>query len=87
MIDPRFASVTEIFRLDLRGWLAHTDDPKQRIYFADPETQHVTSAMAPRVYNIGIVYRVRPKDEPDTPWKRVRVVVGRKGIKRIEPVE
>ncbi len=87
VIDPRFASVTEIFRLDLRGWLAHTDDPKQRIYFADPETQHVTSAMAPRVYNIGIVYRVRPKDEPDTPWKRVRVVVGRKGIKRIEPVE
>lgn len=86
-IDPRFASITEIFRLDLRRWLAHTDDPKQRIYFADPETQQVTSAMAPRVYNIGIVYRVRPKDEPNTPWKRVRVVVGRKGIKRIEAVE
>ena len=86
-VDPRFSSVTEIFRLDLRKWLVHTDDPKQRIYFADPESQHVYSAMAPRVYNLGIVYRVRPKDQPDAPWRRVRVVVGRKGIKRIEQVE
>ena len=85
-IDDRFASVTEIFRLDLRKWLAHTDDPKQRIYFADPETQRVYSAMAPRVYNIGIVYRVRPKADVDAPWTRVRVVISRKGIKRIERV-
>ena len=85
-VDPRFINVTEIFRLDLAPWLVHTDDPKDRIHFADPETRTIHSAMAPRVYNLGIVYRVRAKDDTDAPWRRVRVVIGRKGAKRIESV-
>lgn len=84
--DARFVAVTEVFRLDLTRWLAHTDDPKQRIVFADPEDQHIYSAVAPRVYNIAVVYRLRRASEPDTPWKRVRVVVSRKGIRRVEQV-
>tara|TARA_B100001750_G_scaffold223319_1_gene213443 strand:+ start:302 stop:1909 length:1608 start_codon:yes stop_codon:yes gene_type:complete len=85
-VDRRFNNVTEIFRLDLAPWLVHTDDPKERIHFADPETRTIHSAMAPRVYNLGIVYRVRAKEDVDAPWRRVRVVIGRKGAKRIEPV-
>lgn len=84
--DLRFSSVTEIFRLDLRRWLVHTDDPKQRTVFADPEDQHVYSAMAPRVYNIGVVYRLRKKGDEDAPWHRIRVVISRKGVKRIERI-
>src|SRR5690606_13751664 len=48
--DPRFDALTEIFRLDLRRWLAHTDDPKRKIVFADPYEGRVCSAFAPRVY-------------------------------------
>lgn len=84
--DPRFDALTEIFRLDLRRWLAHTDDPKRKIVFADPEEGVVCSALAPRVYNIGIVYRLRRKDDPDAPWHRLRVVVSRKGIRRLEHI-
>ena len=57
--DERFTALTEIFRLDLRRWLAHTDDPKRKIVFADPESGSVECAIAPRVYNLGIVYRLR----------------------------
>src|SRR5690606_5041563 len=35
--DRRFDALTEIFRLDLRRWLAHPDDPKRKIVFADPD--------------------------------------------------
>ncbi len=84
--DPRVHAMREILRLDLRRWLAHTDDPKRRIVFADPETGEVCSAMAPRVYNIGIVYRLRRNGDPTAPWHRVRVVVTRKGIRRIDPI-
>ncbi len=84
--DPRFVAVTEVFRLDLRRWLAHTDDPKQRIVFADPEDRHIYSATAPRVYNIAVVYRLRKADDDEAPWRRVRVVVSRKGILRVENV-
>ncbi len=84
--DPRFTALTEIFRLDLGRWLAHTDDPKRDIVFADPVAGALGSAQAPRVYNIAIVYRLRRDDDPGRPWHRLRVVVTRKGIRRIEHI-
>jgi len=84
--DDRFGAVTEIFCLDLRRWLAHTDDPKRRIVFADPDEARICSSMAPRVYNIGVVYRLRRAGDQASPWRRVRVVVTRKGIRRIDCV-
>jgi len=84
--DSRFSALTEIFRLDLRRWLAHTDDPKREIVFADPTRGVVNRAEAPRVYNIGIVYRLQREGEETASWHRARVVVTRKGIRRIEPI-
>ena len=84
--DARFGALTEIFRLDLRRWLAHTDDPKRKIVFADPFEGRVCSAIAPRVYNIGVVYRLRRKDDAKATWHRIRVVVSRKGIRRIDHI-
>lgn len=84
--DARFTALTEIFRLDLARWLAHTDDPKRDIVFADPEAGTLGSARAPRVYNIAIVYRLRHESDPDKAWHRLRVVVTRKGIRRIEHI-
>ena len=70
----------------MRRWLDHTDDPKRKIVFADPNDQHIYSAVARRVYNIAVVYRLRRAGDLDAPWHRVRVVVTRKGILRIDPV-
>ncbi|MCA9601561.1 MAG: hypothetical protein KC417_06045, partial [Myxococcales bacterium] len=84
--DARFRALTEVFRLDLRRWLSHTDDPKRQILYADPISGHIRSAVAPRVYNIGVVYRLRQTGDAQAPWHRVRVVVSRKGIRRIEHV-
>lgn len=84
--DARFSALTEIFRLDIARWLAHTDDPKRDIVFADPVAGAIGSAEAPRVYNIAVVYRVRRAENEDAPWHRLRVVVTRKGIRRIEHI-
>ncbi len=84
--DRRFHALTEIFRLDMRRWLVHTDDPKRKITFADPDEGRVCSAVAPRVYNIGVVYRLRRQGDDGAPWRRIRVVVSRKGIRRIDHI-
>ncbi len=84
--DPRLSALTEIFRLNIGPWLAHTDDPKRDIVFADPVAGRVGSAQAPRVYNIAVVYRLRRVGDDDAPWHRLRVVVTRKGIRRIENI-
>lgn len=80
-----FSMLTEIFRLNLRRWLDHTDDPNRKIVFADPEDALVYQVTTRRVYNINVVYRLRA-GETDAPWHRIRVVVSRKGIERIEPI-
>jgi hypothetical protein len=87
-IEPRFEAITEVYRFDLRRWLAHTDDPKRQFAFADPRAGVVARASAPRVYNLGIVYRLKRAGDTsdDGRWHRVRVVVTRKGIRRIEAI-
>lgn len=90
-LDPRKPSklpstmMTEIFRLNIGGWLTHTDDPNRTISFADPDEGVICSVNARRVYNINVVYRLRKGDEP-TPFQRLRVIVSRKGVERIEPI-
>lgn len=91
-----FTMLTEIFRLNLRRWLSHTDDPNRKIVFADPEDALIYQVTTRRVYNINVVYRLRavkhasepaaPESEAEAPWHRIRVVVSRKGIERIEPI-
>lgn len=87
-VEPRYDAITEVYRFDLRRWLAHTDDPKRQFAFADPQKGVVARASAPRVYNLGIVYRLKRTDDPSDAgrWHRVRVVVTRKGIRRIEAI-
>lgn len=80
-----FSMLTEIFRLNLRRWLSHTDDPNRKIVFADPEDAQVYSVTTRRVYNINVVYRLRA-GTADSPWHRIRVVVSRKGIERIDSI-
>ncbi len=92
-----FSMLTEIFRLNLHRWLTHTDDPNRKVVFADPEDALVYQVTTRRVYNISVVYRLRsrapdgskpaggkPDDADDAPWHRIRVVVSRKGIERID---
>jgi hypothetical protein len=45
----------------------------------------VCTAKARRVYNLNVIYRLR-RAGSDVPWRRIRVVVSRKGIERIDPI-
>lgn len=77
------AGVTEVLRMSLGHWLEHVDEPKSRIAVADPDGGTVRSVIAPRVYNVNIVYRFAPVGTRGG-YKRVRAVVSRKGIVRFE---
>ncbi len=83
------AGLLEIFRVDLRRWLVNTDEANNQVRFADPEQGRIDEVLAPRVYNIAVVYRLQTgntDDSAEEPWRRTRVVVTRKGIRRIEQI-
>lgn len=83
--SARFPMLTEIFRLNVAHWLSHTDDPNRKVVFADPTDASIYSATARRVYNINVVYRLR-REGGQGDWHRIRVVVSRKGIERIDAI-
>jgi hypothetical protein len=85
-VGERYAGLLEVFRADLRRWLVNTDEPKQRVLVADPLRGCIDEVVAPRVYNIAIVYRLKGDGALDARWRRARVVVTRKGILRIEQI-
>ena len=45
----------------------------------------VCSANARRVYNLNVIYALTTPGV-EAQWKRIRVVVSRKGIERIDPI-
>jgi hypothetical protein len=86
--DPttlRRSALREIVRLHIGEWLENTDDPKQRVVMADPTLGELVTAKARRVYNVNILFRLQELDEAER-WNRVRVVVARSGIVRVEAI-
>lgn len=86
--DPtalRASALREIVRLHIGDWLENTDDPKQRVVMADASLGELVTAKARRVYNVNILYRLQAPDGAPQ-WNRVRVVVARSGIVRVEAI-
>ena len=86
--DPstlRASALREIVRLHIGEWLENTDDPKQRVVMADPTLGSLITSKARRVYNVNILYRLQALSEAPR-WNRVRVVVARSGIVRVDAI-
>ena len=85
-IDPRFDSLTEILRLDVARWLTHTDDPSRSVTLADPESGKLIKSTLPRAYDVTILHRLGGTGA-STPWSAARVVLSRKGIRRVDQLD
>ena len=85
-IDPRFDSLTEILRVDVARWLTHTDDPSRTVTLADPESGELVKSSLPRAYDVTILHRLAPTGV-DTTWSAARVVLSRKGIRRVDQLD
>ena len=85
-IDPRFDSLTEILRVDVARWLTHTDDPSRTVMLADPESGELVKSSLPRAYDVTILHRLGPIGV-NTTWSAARVVLSRKGIRRVDQLD
>ena len=85
-IDPRFGALTEILRLDVARWLTHTDDPVRTVTLADPDSGELVKSSLPRAYDVTILHRLTPTGV-NTTWSAARVVLSRKGIRRVDQLD
>ena len=80
---PDFVSLTDVMRVDISRWLAHTDDAKRTVTLADPEAGELFESKLPRAYDITVVYRLAAEDAQEAEWQVARIVVSRNGIRRV----
>ncbi len=85
-VDRRFDALTEILRVDVARWLTHTDDPSRSVMLADPESGELFKSSLPRAYDVTILHRLAPPGA-DADWSAARVVLSRKGIRRVDQLE
>lgn len=84
---PEFVSLTDVMRVDISRWLAHTDDAKRVVTLADPEAGELFESKLPRAYDVTVVYRLVNTSAPDADWQVARIVVSRNGIRRVASLQ
>ena len=83
---PEITGVNDIIRLDIRAFLNKMDEPSQdRAYLDNGQLHHTALA---KVYHVNLITRYRSL-MPAQPkiYKRIRLILHRRGIKRLEQVE
>ena len=90
--EPELQHVKNILRFDISDFLDKLDNPKKPLVYFDPQAglRHVD---APKVYHINVVVRHAVADlvagaspRAHVEYERFRVVLNKKGIRRIETV-
>jgi len=77
--------LTDIIRLNLRPMMARMDDAWETYRYIHPRTGDIQVTRCARVYHINVLVRLVAPDDENV-IHRVRAVVNRKGIVRVESV-
>ncbi len=78
----RKTAVTDIVRFNVHNFLRKMDEPSIPLYFLKDDRSHTVKGT--RVYHINLI--VKSTSQSHIFYERIRLVLTRQGIKRIEPV-
>ncbi|MBI4511472.1 MAG: hypothetical protein HY698_17700 [Deltaproteobacteria bacterium] len=78
--------ITDIVRFHVARLLKEMDEPDQEIFWVDRDTLRVITIRGAKVYHVDVVVRLEADGEPPS-LTLLRLVLDRRGIKRIEQVE
>lgn len=76
-----------IFRFNIHRFLRKAGNPSETYYRLDPETLELQSLKLPKVYHLDLIIRnitERKNAEPFIELKKLRIIIDKNGIKRIE---
>jgi len=82
----RSEAIDDIIRVNVGNWLSHMDNPRKRLLKLSEDSGDVLDIEARRVYHVNVVTRLHSWATGDTQIRRVRLILSRRGIERIESV-
>jgi hypothetical protein len=78
-----------IFRFNILRFLAKAGDPYETHLIMDPKTRKLVNIELPKVYHLNLIIKSRVMQDAQSPkleLKKFRIVINKKGIKRIEQI-
>ncbi|HEV8052281.1 MAG TPA: hypothetical protein VGP47_07295 [Parachlamydiaceae bacterium] len=85
--NERRYGVNVIFRFNVQHFLRKAGDPTETHLIIDPKTRKLISIRLPKVYHLNLIIRSTTSEEDKAPkmeLKKLKIVVDKNGIKRIE---
>ena len=79
-------NIKDIIRFNINEFLDKLDNATGKINFYDMEKNIFTSLKAPKVYHINIIFRYNSDNANEPVFQRIRVILDKNGIVRIEEV-
>ena len=86
-IHVRVRAVTDIIRFNVRHFLGNMDEPVKEVRILDPETHRPRVMPASKVYHLNVIFRFRKERDDRYTLKKLRVILDRNGIKRVEDID
>ncbi len=86
----RRRDLNDIMRFNIRDIVAQADDSAVDYPYVDPATGELRTAVCSRVYHMNIVFRYAysgPSGHPSVQYERIRLVLNKDGIVRLEEVK
>ncbi len=82
----RLGDINDIIRFSVADFLVRTDDPTRQVRHYVPERDEVQSVKCPKLYHLNIVWvlKAQHEDEERATYERVRVILDKRGIRKIE---
>jgi hypothetical protein len=87
---PDGYNVRDILRFNVRHFLVRLDEPLDGVAYFDPQVGAFAAADLPKVYHVNVVAKITREDEGgggQERLERLRVVLNKEGIVRVDEVE
>lgn len=85
----RRSGLNVIFRYNIQAFLKMASEPLEEHLTLDPETQQLVALYLPKVYHLNLIIKTtiaEPGKEPEINLKKLRIIIDKNGIKRIEHI-
>jgi hypothetical protein len=83
----RLGDIADIIRVNIKNFIQYADDPTRDEEVWNSETKIIDTISCAKVYHLNLIFKVRSRDKghhDNVYYKKVRVILDQKGIKRIE---
>ncbi len=87
--DPRRQGLNIIFRFNIHRFLRQAGDPIETRLIIDVATRKLRTIHLPKVYHLNMIIKrtlVSEDQSPTIEFKKLRIIIDKDGIKRIEPL-